>query len=416
MPQSRQPLIARIAEAAAARWLSRAPREFFLIAACCRWPASEAKAAAVRAAALGAIDWPRLRRLVRRHGVWGLVKNGLAEAGVAPPETFTTPFGATAAAMSRRNLANAAETARLHSLLRQAGISAVFVKGATLAALCYRNLVIKHSFDIDILVSPAQVELARAVLEQAGYAMAPPLPALTKAQLALLLKHSREWVFHHQNSRIVVELHWRLAYNDLLLKDWDTSAPLVTVKIGEAEVPTFSREHLFVYLCVHGAQHAWSRLKWLADLGALLALEDDADIEGLYRAAQDAGAGRCAGQALLLCERLLGVELPASLSTRLHSERIAPLLEVVAVDAMLAGDGEIAPQERSFRYARDFVSLFLIGEGARHMLREFARYMISPADVAAFPRLAQMTWLYVILRGPLWALRRCKEADRKSEG
>ena len=36
---------------------------------------------------------------------------------------------------------------------------------------------------------------------------------------------------------------------------------------------TLGADDLFAYLCAHGAYHAWFRLKWLADIGALLAAE-----------------------------------------------------------------------------------------------------------------------------------------------
>lgn len=34
---------------------------------------------------------------------------------------------------------------------------------------------------------------------------------------------------------------------------------------------TLGDEDLFAYLCIHGALHWWNRLKWLADVNAMLA-------------------------------------------------------------------------------------------------------------------------------------------------
>ncbi len=393
-----------------AKTLANAPPEFFMAAACCRWPPAQGRSDAVRVAAEAPVDWGRFLAIVDRHRIWGLARRGLAQAGVVMPANIEGALEAKASALARRNLVLAGETARLCRLFREAAVPVVFVKGVTLAALAYGDIALKHSLDIDILVSPAQVGQARAVLEQAGYALKQPLPALTETQLDLLLKHGKEWEFLRAAGDIVTELHWTLTYNGLLMRDVDASCPLAVVRIGDAEIPTFRLEELFVYLCAHGAQHAWFRMKWLADLAALLATVSGPDVEGLYRAAQRRGSGRCAAQALLLCERLLGVELPAALSAELQRTATAPLLEALALDAMLGGGADSVLTDRAFGTLRLLLSFFLLGEGWTYFWREISRYFVSPQDVAAFALPPRLTWLYVILRAPLWALRRLKLA------
>jgi len=393
-----------------AKTLTKASPEFFLAAACCRWPPAQGRSDAIRAAAQAPVDWGRFLAIVERHRIWGLARRGLAQAGVVLPAIIEGALEAKAAALARRNLVLAAETARLCRLFREAAVPVVFVKGVTLAALAYGDIALKHSLDIDILVSPAQVGEARAVLEGAGYALKQPLPALTETQLALLLGHAKEWEFWREAGEVTTELHWTLTYNGLLMRDVDASCPLAAVRIGDAEIPTFRLEELFVYLCAHGAQHAWFRMKWLADLGALLATVPSADIEGLYRAAQRRGSGRCAAQALLLCERLLGVELPAAFSAELRGTGTAPLLEALALDAMLGGGADAVLTDRPFGTLRLLASHFFLGEGWSYFWREISRHLVSPQDVAAFALPPRLTWLYVILRAPLWALRRLKLA------
>ena len=73
---------------------------------------------------------------------------------------------------------------------------------------------------------------------------------------------------------------------------------------------TLGDEDLFAYLCMHGALHWWNRLKWLADVNALLASTPEDNIERLVRAAEARGTGRAAAQALLLCRRLWGRPSP----------------------------------------------------------------------------------------------------------
>lgn len=399
--------IGRAARAQAERLLMGAPPEFFLVAACCRWPADAARAAAVRAAAAGSVDWPRFQRIVARHRVWGLARDGLARAGVSPPPEIARALDASVSHMARRNLALAAETVRLQRLFETAGIGAVFVKGATLAALAYGDFALKHGLDIDILVAASQFALARAALEQAGYAATPAFPDLSQKRRDLLLGAMKEWQFVHQTSGVLVDLHWRLTTNGRLMNGTDAVFPTMAVAIGAGTAHTLRREELFGYLCAHGAHHSWSRLKWLADVSALLAA-GDADVESLHLAAKARGAGRCAGQALSLRERLLGAALPAKMTEDLRGGAAAALLELAALDALLGAGAEIDPYDRRLGWMRAMLTKFLLGEGWRYAAHEGARYLVSPVDVLAIALPERLTWLYYVLRAPLWALRRVK--------
>ena len=80
------------------------------------------------------------------------------------------------------------------------------------------------------------------------------------------------------------------------------------------------------YLAVHGASSAWFRLKWIADVAALLAPLPQVEIERLYRSAAASGAGRAAALALLLCHRLFATPLDARLLAELRGDRIVRAL------------------------------------------------------------------------------------------
>jgi hypothetical protein len=113
----------------------------------------------------------------------------------------------------------------------------------------------------------------------------------------------------------------------------------------------------------------------------------------------------------LLCERLLAVELPPTLSAELRRTATAPLLEALALDAMLGeGEADVELTDRAFGHLRVVLSSLLIGEGGSYLWREITRYSVSAQDVATFPLPPRLTWLYVVLRAPLWALRRLKLA------
>lgn len=348
-------------------------REFRLVTACCRWPSSAARDEAVAAAAAGPMDWALFQAIVERHRVAGLVGPALAAAGVSPPRAVSDHLGRRAREIARQNLLMAGESARLQGLLDKARLPSLLVKGASLAMLAYGSLTHKSAWDIDLLVTPRDVLAAMRVLEDAGYRWI-DLEAPTERQRALFVELGKEAMFAHRQSRIVVELHWRLADSQRLLAGLSAASPgQAAALIGALALRTFGTEDLFSYLCVHGASHAWARLKWLADLGALLSGRSGDEIERLYRASLERGAGRCSAQALLLCARLFDTPLPAALERELRSDAATRLLVRLALGVMTwRGGGRELP-----------------GGGWIGVQMAFSRYLLSPEPGFALSELAR---------------------------
>ena len=82
--------------------------------------------------------------------------------------------------------------------------------------------------------------------------------------------------FVHEATGLRIELHWRLFLNPHAMAETSIMAASRVVPLaGAAGLRTLGEEDLFAYLCMHGALHWWNRLKWLADVNALLAATPD---------------------------------------------------------------------------------------------------------------------------------------------
>jgi hypothetical protein len=68
--------------------------EFLLAAACCRWPASPARDAAVRATAASVQDWEAFLRAVAHPRVVGFVHDASPAAGTMVPAAVTAKLAA----------------------------------------------------------------------------------------------------------------------------------------------------------------------------------------------------------------------------------------------------------------------------------------------------------------------------------
>jgi hypothetical protein len=383
---------------------------FLLTAACCRWPPSEKRNAAVRTAAAGVVDWNDFLRQVNRQRVAGLAYEALLSAGITAPPAIAQDLAVQAQNIARRNLSFAAETVRVQRVLETASIPALVLKGVALCQLAYGSLKIKHARDIDLLVSPDHAETAMHLLERDGYTFVLPAQHPSGKQRRALIRYSREAEFIHRDHRLRLELQWRVADNPYLLKGVDAhSATQNVTLVDNVSVRTLLPDDLFAYLCLHGARHAWSRLKWLADVSALIAAHDS-DIERIYRHAQRIGAGLCAGQALLLCQRLLAMRLPPNLAEEISASRRVERLVAIALCAMTASnaptevDGGVAGVTRSVH------TQFLLGEGLAFYLAQCRVASVGPADVIRWPLPGFLHFLYPLLRLPLWLWRRATAA------
>jgi hypothetical protein len=386
-----------------ARWL---PPEFQLAAACAMWPPSDRRNQAIRAAASKPLDWPRFLRVAQRHWVLGLAHQGLTEARLAVPPEIRQEIGARAATMVRENLAMAAEALRLQRLFDEAHVPVLFVKGASLAMLAFGNLCMSGSQDIDLLVPREALPAATALVARAGYRRFDPPLGVSDAQLRQLLPLRRDLGFIHQTTGLPIELHWRLFANPhAMVEDSIMAASRDVLLTGKTGLRTLGEEDLFAYLCMHGALHWWNRLKWLADVNALLASTPEDRIERLFRAAEARGTGRAAALALLLCRRLLGATLPAQLTATLGKSTTVRWLEATALQAMTTGDGEQDPHEARFGTTRGSFSNFLLSASWRYRLKELNLHLNNQTDMLTMPLPERMRFLYPFLRLPLWVLR-----------
>ena len=388
-------------------------REFLLVAACCRWPLTDEVLGSIRDAATGTLDWPTFMRIVSRQRVAGLVHNALSSAGVDVPPATGRRLAAEARHIARQSLAFAAETASLQRGFDASGIPVIVLKGVALAQRAYGSLALKQGRDIDLLVVSGNALQALRLLERQGYELVSPSRQLDDAQRRALVHYGREAELAKTGGNLRVELHWRPVDNSMLLRDIDACSATQDVALTNGDrIRTLATDDQFAYLCVHGASHSWARLKWLADLNALLAAENDDRIAQLYRHARDKGAGLCAGQALLLCQQLLALPLPAALAAELRANWRLAVLVRLALKAITGAE----PHYGFGAITCGVLARFLLGQGAGFYLEQCGQMAVGKADAILLTLPRPLHFLYPLLRLPLWAWRRARSAGADGSG
>ena len=346
-------------------------------------------------------NWEQVANVAWRHQVVPLVAAALRRAGVTLSDRLARLDGQA----RQRAMGHAGEALRLDGALRAAGLSPLFIKGSTLAQRCFGSVVLRQFADIDLLVAPHKVPAAWVALNQLGYSRQNTPNAISGDRLDLVLAVAKDSIHVHAKHAIVVELHWRLSDE---MRDARAPPPeqwqRVEITPGRT-LATLSDEALFTYLCVHGAQHVWARLKWLADVAALLRSCEDGGARCL-KAASAAGARLPAASAVLLCGSLFGVAPPPGFaqprSLRLH------LLNALAMRALIAGGGTTELAHTRWRGWAEMAAKMLIVSDVGSWLTLVRRVAISRGDVEVLLLPAPLWFLYPIVRIPSLILTRVR--------
>jgi hypothetical protein len=342
--------------------------EFGLAVDCCRWVNEPERATGIAEAA-AAIDWHAFLSMVERHRVAGLAWNALHSLHIPLPAEIASNLSAQANEIAAHGLRAAVQSAAISATLDRAAIPHLFVKGLPVGMLAYSSPFIKHSWDIDLLVDETQIEAAAAVLQSLDYSLAFPDFDVDWPRLARWHRTQKDSAWRDRESGLVVELHSRLADNELLIPTVGISSPRQLVALGNGiMLPTLAWPEMFAHLCVHGASSAWFRLKWISDLAALLARASDR-LDDLFERSQQLGAGRAVGQALLLAHRLFGLGVDQRLLQSLEASAANRWLAETAMRQLLADE----PSGRPFGTAAIHASQLFLLPGLRFKAAELRR-------------------------------------------
>jgi hypothetical protein len=305
-----------------------------LVVACTRPLSDPDRVAAITRAAAISFDPHAVAALAYRHRVEGFVEQGLAAAGIVlaadASERLTT--GARVARLLA--LRNAGEEVRVGHAFAAAGIDAVFLKGATLGMRAHGTPALKTSWDVDVLVARGQLEPAGVILGKLGYRLSIFDGIDDPVQVRRFIAGHKETEWYHEERGITVELHTELTDNPVALPSVGLGSPRQTVELMPGQsLQTLATVPLFAYLVYHGTSHLWGRLKWIADVAALLRGED---VAALHAEAVALGAGRTPGVAIALAHELLGLDVPPSLLVAIHEDRMTRRLLTYSFAAMAA--------------------------------------------------------------------------------
>ena len=372
--------------------------EFELVLACLRWPQEAVDGDRIRTLAQRPIRWSHLLEIVDHHKVVPLFSRNLDTfaPGYMPDEQAAT-LRASSVANAHICLERTAHLVALHRLFREQQIGLRIFKGIPLAMTAFRDPTLRDTGDIDLLVAEKDIFKAAEILQNQGYVRFEPQAQLTPRRLRSYLAHQKDFSYEHPAAGIVIDLHWRLFRNSFLPanarleevgEDW--------IHLGSERIPTLPTQRLLLYLCVHGALDGWLRLKWLADIGALLNTMTPEQLTSAATAAAEQQALPQFSAAIVLCHDLLGYNpqrLPDGCLDR-NDRRVAHILRF---GKRLLTSNQYRPIRERIASPQWFLNEFRLHRSLRYRLDLIQRSLFRPRIWHSFDLPDALFPLYALL-------------------
>jgi hypothetical protein len=267
-------------------------------------------------------EWQKFLDLVAMHRLGPLMHERLAQgpSGDAIPAPVKERLQQSFRRTTLRNLAIGRQLVRATSLLRDAGISSVALKGAFLAFFAYRTPALRPMRDLDLLVQPQDAVRAFEVLKSHGYRSA--LDGTPEAYFADRI-HLPPLV---GPDGIPLELHHRLTPPDLPhFRRFEEHlwSCRIGKTVGGIEILFPRAEDMLLHLCIHATLDHQLDVGPLALMDIAMLVETESlDWHDFLRRVDEGRWGRCVLPPLLLAERHLRAKIPQTV-----------------IDALGAGEG-----------------------------------------------------------------------------
>ena len=296
--------------------------------------------------------------------------------------------------IAQRNILMSAELLKIMRLLEKNQIEALAFKGPALAQMAYGDITLRQYSDLDILVDEDDAFKAGKLMSENGHKAILPLTILSNKTC---LHTAKDFSLMSKSGGVHTELHWRLfekKYNISLLS-CAVDKKCQTVSINNKEIKTLQNELLLVYLCLHGAKHAFERIEWICDIDRLIR-SSEVNWEEAISIANQSHSKRSFYLGLSLAHHLFHTPLPSETQKNINADDIQ-MLHVMTLKQMTEKNSE----RSDFKRNRDtFFYQAKLFDQKRDMLRFYLStfFKISTTDCQTFTLPENLKFLYIILR------------------
>ena len=269
-----------------------------------------------------------------QHGILPLVYKTIKELSLEDDSIisseFLTELKAHYMGISQQNMLMSAELIRIMKLLEENNIEALAFKGPALAQMAYGDITLRQYVDIDILVDENDAFQAGKLMSENGHIAILPLNIMRNKTCL----HAAKDFSLMSKGGVHTELHWRLFEKkfNISIMSCAKEKKCQAVSINGKTVRTLQNELLLVYLCLHGAKHAFERIEWICDIDRFIR-NTEVHWDNAIDIAEQSHSKRSFYLGLSLAHTLLHTTIPEELTTRIEKEDIQ-MLQTMTLEKM----------------------------------------------------------------------------------
>ncbi len=232
----------------------------------------------------------------------------------------------------KRNLSITGELKGALTLLKEAKIPCIVLKGISLAEHVYPGIALRGMSDVDILIKKADLYITDKILSSQGY-----LPRDSSADHAIYnpegylasLEYRRDGDYF-----LNLHIHWHTVNSSVpaymfarhidMERIWEKA---VTTRVADVDVQMMCPEHLIIYLCEHALRigHSFDRLILVCDIYyAVKTYEDSLDWGFLIEESRRFGVDRFIYFSLSIVKHYSSLNVPDEVMRILKPDNISP--------------------------------------------------------------------------------------------
>lgn len=351
------------------------------------------------------LDWMAIWQLAKRHRVVPVLSDRLKQLGILAPDDIKSRITKHNINNLHQGLQQAAELVRLTKLFGEHNIPFVAFKGIALSKLMGLELHQRHNGDIDLLLANAddlwQVD---DLLVKKGYLRHDPdhLLQLNASQQKFFECYGKDLVYLHPETKIRLELHFKLFNNNRLL-----DLPAISVyqnrtfiKVGTTSIPIMNKTDHQLYLLIHGALSGWFRLKWLCDI-PLISQNGEAFLSTRFLTEiKKQKIERIVLQSLWLANQQLDMPISNLIKHSYRDKKISNKLVKLAKAQQYAN-----AQIKADSLKKNVLYACLLKSGFYYKCNQIIMHLTNFHDWQKLPLAHWLFWLYFPLRPLLWLKR-----------
>lgn len=370
--------------------------EIILLLLCSSVRPSESEHEKIKKIAASRLDWSLICRLAIEHRIFPLLyKNIKSTIFEDVPDWAIQKLKNATALNTTRNLYLTSILLRHLDLFHSNQIRAVPFKGPVLAEDVYGDIGLRYFSDLDILVSPNDVQSSYNLLIKNNYK---PTLNINEKQLQKYINSEDELSFFNKTSNTIIELHWELSGRYLstpLFIDVFNNR-LKQIAFHSRPILVLSNEDLLIYLCIHGSRHGWVNIEQICSIAELIK-KSSINWTTVEATAVDWKCFKILDLGLHLAWRFFNLDLPESIRLRLIKNRpIENLSQRIASSIFYSS---IAKKTENF--SSRFSPFHLkIRDSFLDKLRYVGRLLFSPTEKEwlYYPFPTQLAFLHYLLR------------------